>query len=98
MSARSHFDVEVRFRPVLKKFYVLFEVTIFLIIMADRAVAVAEAEKKNLGSLRLQEKFNVVRAYEAIGARQDEFVKDWNKTTGKALNVTLERIVNKDDA
>lgn len=54
--------------------------------MADRVEVVAEAQKKSLGSLRLQEKYNVVRAYEAIGARQDEFVKDWNKTTGKALN------------
>ena len=60
MPARSHFDVEARFRPILKKFYVLFEVTIFLIIMADRAVAVAEAEKKNLGSLRLQEKLHKI--------------------------------------
>ena len=73
MSARSHFDVEARFRPILKKFYVLFEVTIFLIIMADRAVAVAEAEKKSLGSLRLQEKYNVVRGFEGIGAKQ--FIK-----------------------
>ena len=28
MSARSHFDVEARFRVILKKFYVLFEVTL----------------------------------------------------------------------
>ena len=52
-------------------------------------MAVADAEKKSLGSLRLQEKDNVVRGYEAIGAKQDEFIKDWNKTTGKALNVVL---------
>ena len=45
--------------------------------MADRAAAVAEAEKKSLGSLRLQEKYNVVRGFEGIGAKQEEFVKDW---------------------
>ena len=57
--------------------------------MVDRVEVVAEAQQASLGSLRLQEKFNCVRAYEAIGARQQEFVKDYNKTTGKVLNVTL---------
>ena len=40
----------------------------------------AEAEMKSIASIRLQEKYNCVRAYEAIGARMEDFCKDWTKT------------------
>ena len=51
----------------------------------------AEAEMKSIASIRLQEKYNCVRAYESIGAPMEEFCKDWTKTTGKMLNVKLKK-------
>ena len=52
----------------------------------DRAAAGAARcdalEKKGAGGLRLQVKYNAVYAYEVLGCGQEEFVKDWNKTTG----------------
>ena len=43
----------------------LFAYSLLWRTMADRAELVAEAEKKGLGSLRLQEKYNVVRGFPA---------------------------------
>ena len=40
--------------------------------MADRAEVAAEAVDKGLGTLRLQEKMNCVRQYEALGAKPEE--------------------------
>ena len=47
-------------------------------------------EKKGAGGLRLQVKYNAVYAYEVLGCGQEEFVKDWNKTTGSVLGVGLD--------
>ena len=42
-------------------------------IMAVRAEVAAEKVDKGLGTLRLQEKMNCVRQYEALGAKQEVF-------------------------
>ena len=57
--------------------------------MASRAELAAEAKEKHLGALRLQEKFNCVRQYSGLRVTLEDFCKEWNKSTGKSLNVTL---------
>ncbi len=58
-------------------------------IMTGRAEVAAEAVDKGLGTLRLQEKLNCARQYEALGAKQGEFCKEWNRSPG-ITRTTLE--------
>ena len=52
-------------------------------IMAVRAEVAAEAVDKGLGTLRLQEKMNCVRQYEALGAKQEDFCKEFGLHNGR---------------
>ncbi len=60
-------------------------------IMAGRAEVAAEAVNKGLGTLRLQEKLNCVRQYEAFGAKREDFCKEWNRSSGKILQEQILR-------
>ena len=57
--------------------------------MGSHAERAAEAKEEHLGALRLQEKFNCVRQYHGLVAKQEDFCKEWNRGSGKVLQVTL---------
>ena len=46
-------------------------------------------EEKEKKTLLLVTKLDAVKGWSASGASQEEFVADWNKTTGQALGKTL---------